>query len=156
MWRLSTKLDIVNNSSTDENPTHNWQYSKTNNFSNLLLEQDLVWTHSPSGSSTQINTSDKFGDRTCTDLVEASYVVSIAVCEAFHRDALKLTLAVLKCYSNLIGCCDLYRANSYILFTKVGKFGVRKRMINFLESGGLLPYVWLNEGNNQKPVPGSV
>ena len=123
MWRLSTKLDIVNNSSTDGNPTHNWQYSKTNIFSNLLLEQDLVWTHSPSGSSTRINTSVKFGDRTCTDLVEASYVVSIAVCEAFHRDALKLTLAVLKCYSNLIVCCDLYRANSYILFTRVGKFG---------------------------------
>ena len=121
MWRLSTKLDIVNNSSTDENPTHNWQYSKTNNFSNLLLEQDLVWTHSPSGSSTRINTSDKFGDRTCTDLVEAYDVVSIAVCEASHRDALKLTLAVLKCYSNLIGCCDLYRANDYILNSMVGK-----------------------------------
>ena len=105
----------------DENPTHNWQYSKTNIFSNLLLEQDLVWTHNPSGSSTRINISDKFGNRNCTDLVGVSYVELTAVCEAFHRDALKLTFAVLRCYSNLIGCCDLYRANDYILNSMVGK-----------------------------------
>ena len=53
----------------DENPIHDWQYSKTKIFSNLILEQDLVWTHSLSGSSTRIVTSDKFGDRICTDLV---------------------------------------------------------------------------------------
>ena len=45
MWRLSTKLDIVNSSSTDKNPTHKWQYSKTNIFSyiyvHICISQEL-------------------------------------------------------------------------------------------------------------------